>query len=99
MISAPDSRLPKALSAATLALVFALLLTLLSQALGLQAPEHRRPDALEPDLLGPRPRTDTIAGWRTRDATTARVVFKAQLDTLEHALDTLATSLDNSSAR
>ncbi|HMI58469.1 MAG TPA: cytochrome c peroxidase [Gemmatimonadaceae bacterium] len=94
MISAPNSRLPKALSATTLAVVVALLLTLLFQALGILPRGHREPSTLELALLGARPTGDTIAGWHTREATPARVVFEAQLDALDGALDTLGSSLD-----
>ncbi|HEV7704668.1 MAG TPA: cytochrome c peroxidase, partial [Gemmatimonadaceae bacterium] len=94
MISAPDSRLPKVLSATTLALVLALLGTLLLQALGILPRGSREPSRLELALLGARPNADSIVGWRTRDATPARVVFEAQLDALDGALDTLARSLD-----
>jgi cytochrome c peroxidase len=98
MISAPHSRLPKVLSATTLALVFALLLTLLLQALGIiQSRGHREPSSLELALLGARPASDTIAGWRTRDATPARLIFESQLDALDGALDTLGSSLDHGS--
>jgi len=94
MISAPDSTLPKAVSATTLALVFALLLTLLSQ-----AREHREPPGPALAMLAARPGDDTIAGWRTRDATPARIVFEAQLDALDASLDSLASTLDRRSFR
>jgi cytochrome c peroxidase len=88
MITAPDSRLPKVVSATTVALVVALLVTLLGQARG-----HRETSQLELSLLGARASADSLTGWRTRDATPARVVFEAQLDALDGALDTLAASL------
>ena len=89
MISAPDSRLPKAVSATTLALVAALLATLLSQ-----TPAQREPSRLELALLRGRNTADTAAGWRVRDATPARRIFEGQLDALQGALDTLASALD-----
>jgi len=57
MISAPNSRLTKALSATTLALVAALLATLLWQAFG-----QREPSRLEHALLRARSAVETIAG-------------------------------------
>jgi cytochrome c peroxidase len=92
MISAQPSRLPKLLSATTLALVFALLLTLFDSA-RLRHP----PSSSALYFFGGRARADTASGWRSRESTPARVVFEAQLDALVNALDTLGSALDHAS--
>jgi cytochrome c peroxidase len=95
MLSVPaDSRLPKVVSATTLALMLALLLALFDT-----TRQHRDGRAESRLLVAPRSDGDSIAGWRTRDATPARVVFERQLDTLAGALDSLAIALGHGSRR
>lgn len=93
MISVPTSpRLPKVLSATTIALVFALLFALFDAARA-----HRSSsDSLLP-LFAPQGAGGPIAGWRTREATPARIAFERQLDVLAVSLDTLAVALDRGS--
>jgi cytochrome c peroxidase len=89
MISEPTSRLPKMVSATTLLLVGALLLTLLDI-----ARTRRDPSRAQFPLFDAHPSGDSISGWRTREPSLARIVFEAQLDSLATALDILASTLD-----
>jgi cytochrome c peroxidase len=95
MISVPaSSRLPKVLSATTIALVLALLFALFDTSRARRSPS----DSLLP-LFAPRSAGNPIAGWHTREATPARIVFERQLDALAGSLDTLAIALDHGSLR
>jgi cytochrome c peroxidase len=87
-------RLPKLVSATTLALMLALLLALFDT-----TRQHRDGSAESRLLVASRSDGDSIAGWRTRDPTPARIVFERQLDALAGALDSLAIALGRPSRR
>jgi cytochrome c peroxidase len=89
MVTIPSTpRLPKLLSATTLALMLALVFMLF-------VANERKPGRFGAPLYlaWPHKSADSVAGWRTRKPTSARLVLERQLDSLGDALDSLARAL------
>ncbi len=89
MIAIPNApRLPKLLSATTIALMLALLFVLFGA-------NERQPTPFGAPyyLATSQSSADSVGGWRTHNPTPARIVFELQLDSLGNALDSLALAL------
>ncbi len=94
MVAIPaTSRLPRLLSATTLALVIALFALLVSES---RQPE--RPNATY-SFIPPQTNADSTPGWRVREPTAARIVLERHLDSLARSLDSLASTLVRGSMR
>ncbi len=92
------SRLPKLLSVTTIALVLALLFALLSAKRSNSHGSGSLPAIPGLPSLFVSRAPDSVVGWRTREATPARVRFEYQLDALAGSLDSLAIALDHHSS-
>jgi len=89
MVAIPNTpRLPKLLSATTIALMLALLFVLFGA-------NERQPTPVGAPfyLATSQSSADSVAGWRTQNPTPARLVFEQQIDSLGDALESLALAL------
>jgi cytochrome c peroxidase len=91
MVAIPNSpRLPKLLSATTIAMMLLFLFALFGA-------NERQPTPFGVPfyLAESQGGADSVTGWRTHDPTPARIVFESQLDSLGDALDSLALALSS----